>query len=117
MDYLRGSLHKHERLKTRILENPELVGIKKELIISVKTEYPLLKRKRSVAKPDIVIEYHCEKGVCRKFIEVKSGSCRRALESLHAQLIKVSKYLKTKKIDGEVVGVYPLKDQIVMLVI
>jgi large subunit ribosomal protein L41e len=25
--------------------------------------------------------------------------------------------LKTKKIDGEVVGVYPLKDQIVMLVI
>ncbi len=117
MDYQRGSLRRHEELKTKILSHPELVGVDKKDVISVETEYPLTKRKHAVARPDIVISYHCSKGVCRKFIEVKSGSCKRALDDLVMQMRKISKYLKHKRMDGEVVGVYPTKNSLQLLIL
>jgi hypothetical protein len=117
MDYERGSFRKHEELKTRILTHPELIGVRKKNIISVETEYPLTKRKRAIAKPDIVISYRDHLGVHRMFIEVKSGSCRRALEDLQMQMRKISKYLKNKKMHGEVVGVYPVGNTLTTLIL
>ena len=117
MDYTRGSLARHEELKARILAHPELVGVDKKDIISMQTEYPLTKKKHAVARPDVVIFYNCEKGVCKKFVEIKSGSCRRAVDDLHMQLRKISKYLKYKHMDGEVVGVYPGKTTLELLVL
>lgn len=117
MQYRRGSLAEHEALKARILAHPELVGIDKKDIVSVETEYALTKKKHAVARPDIVIFYKCEKGVCQKFVEVKSGSCRRAVDDLHMQLRKISKYLKYKHMDGEIVGVYPVENTLEFLVL
>ena len=118
MLYTRGSLHKHEELKAHILAHPELVGVNKEDIISIETEYPLTKRKRTItARPDIVIFYHGKRGVCKKFIEVKSGNCRRSRDNLRMQLRKISKYLKHKRMQGEVVGVYPVKNALAVLVL
>ena len=117
VSYQRGSLQRHEELKARILAHPELVGVDKKDIIAVETEYPLTKKKHAVARPDIVIFYHCEKGVCKKFVEVKSGSCRRAVDDLYMQLKKISKYLKYRHMDGEVVGVYPGKTTLELLVL
>jgi hypothetical protein len=115
--YQHGSLQRHEELVSRILAHPELVGINKNDIVAVETEYPLTKKKHAIARPDIVISYRCEKGVCRKFIEVKSGSCRRAMGDLHMQLRKITKYLKYRHIDGEVVGVYPGETSLELLVL
>ncbi len=115
--YQRGSLQRHEELKARILAHPELVGINKKDIISVETEYALTKKKHAVARPDIVILYNCDKGVCRKFVEVKSGSCRRAVNNLYMQLRKISKYLKYKHMEGEIVGVYPVENTLEFLVL
>lgn len=117
MQYRRGSLAEHEALKARILAHPELVGINKKDIITIETEYALTKKKHAVARPDIVISYNCEKGVCRKFVEVKSGSCKRAVDDLYMQLKKISKYLKYKHQDGEIVGVYPVENALEFLVL
>lgn len=117
MNYQRGSLQRHEELKSRILAHPELVGIDKKDIVAIETEYPLTKKKHAIARPDIVIFYHCEKGVCRKFVEIKSGSCRRAVDDLHMQLRKITKYLKYKHMEGEVVGVYPVEGALELLVL
>jgi len=117
VNYIRGSLQRHEELKSRILAHPELVGIDKKDIIAVETEYPLTKKKHAVARPDIVIFYRCEKGVCKKFVEVKSGSCRRAVDDLYMQLRKITKYLKYRHMDGEVVGVYPVENTLELLVL
>ena len=117
MEYTRGSLARHEELKARILAHPELLGIDKKDIISVETEYPLTKKKHAIARPDVVIFYKCEKGVCKKFVEIKSGSCRHAIEDLSMQLRKINKYLKYRHIDGEVVGVYPMKNALQLLVL
>jgi len=110
-------LQRHEELKSRILSHPELVGVDKKDIVAVETEYPLTKKKHAVARPDIVIFYKCEKGVCKKFIEIKSGSCRRAVDDLHMQLRKITKYLKYKHMDGEVMGVYPGEGTLEFLVL
>ena len=112
MHYERGSLQRHEELKTLILENPELVGIDKEEVIAIETEYPLTKKKHAIAQPDIFIVYRCEKGVCKRYIEIKSGSCRRSLFGLNMQLRKIQKYLRSKKLDGDVVGVYPIGNKL-----
>ena len=117
VNYVRGSLQRHEELKSRILAHPELVGIDKKDIIAVETEYPLTKKKHAVARPDIVIFYKCEKGICKKFVEVKSGSCRRAVDDLYMQLRKITKYLKYRHMDGEVVGVYPVENTLELLVL
>ena len=117
VNYQRGSLQRHEELKARILAHPELVGIDKKDIIAVETEYALTKKKHAVARPDIVIFYKCEKGVCKKFVEIKSGSCRRAVDDLHMQLRKISKYLKYKHMEGEIVGVYPVENALEFLVL
>jgi len=117
VSYQRGSLQRHEELKARILAHPELVGINRKDIISVETEYALTKKKHAVARPDIVILYNCDKGVCRKFVEVKSGSCKKAVNDLHMQLKKISKYLKYKHMDGEIVGVYPVENTLEFLVL
>ena len=112
MAYLRGSLHRHEELKALVCANPELVGIRKEDVISVETEFPLTKKKRAVAQPDIVILYQGEKGVRRRFVEVKSGNCRRSRLSLEQQLKRINNYVRWKRISGEVVGVYPVQDKL-----
>jgi len=117
VEYTRGSLARHEELKARILAHPELVGVNKKDIISVQTEYALTKKKHAVARPDVVIFYKCEKGICKKFVEIKSGSCRRAVEDLSMQLRKINKYLKYRHIDGEVIGVYPGKSALELLVL
>jgi hypothetical protein len=117
VQYKRGSLAEHEALKARILAHPELVGIDKKDIIAAETEYALTKKKHAVARPDIVIFYKCERGICKKFVEVKSGSCKRAVDDLHMQLRKITKYLKYRRIDGEVIGVYPGKTTLELLVL
>jgi len=117
MAYQRGSLHEHEKLKARILAHPKLVGINKKDIISIETEYPLTKKKRAIAKPDIVIFYRNENKICKRFVEIKSGNCRRALEDLDYQLRKITRYLKYKNMEGEVIGVYPMENALELLVL
>lgn len=104
--YQRGSLKKHEAIKQDILRNPSLVGIDKARILHIETEFPLIPRKRPIAQPDIVIDYDVGNGQQRVFIEVKSGSCKRALRSLFFQLRKVKRFLERRNIEGEVLGVY-----------
>ena len=116
MNYRRGSLRGHEELKARILANPELVGINKKDIISVETEYPLTRRKHAIARPDILIFYNSERGICKRFIEVKSGNCKRAIDDLQMQMRKISKYLKNKRTEGEIMGVYPAENTLEILV-
>lgn len=115
MYYERGSLQRHEELKTFILRHPELVGIDKEEVIAIETEYPLTKKKHAIAQPDLMIVYKCEKGVCKKYIEIKSGSCRRSLQGLTMQLRKINNYLKTRRMEGDVVGVYPVRDKLQLM--
>ncbi len=114
-DYQRGSLAKHEDIKARILSHPEVVGVNKSDVIKVETEFALTKKKHAIARPDIVISYRCSKGVCRKYVEIKSGSCRRAKENLRWQLWKIHNYLRFRKMQGDVVGVYPLAGELVVL--
>ena len=104
--YKRGSLRKHEAIKKLILRRLDIVGVEKDNVVNIQTEYPLIRRKRPVAQPDIVIEYSLKGELRRMFIEVKSGSCKRARNNLSAQIKKVSRYLHNKKIEGEVLGVY-----------
>ena len=99
-------MQKHEAIKELILSRPELVGIKKENVLEVYTEYPLLRRKRPVAQPDVVIVHNSDGCVRKRFVEVKSSDNRQAIIDLHSQMKKVSKYLRYKKIRGDVVGVY-----------
>lgn len=99
-------MRKHEEIKQRILRNPMLIGLDKSRIIHVETEYPLIKRKRPIAQPDIMFEYRIGNRVRRMFIEVKSGSCRRAVQDLEFQLRKVERFLHRKNIEGDVLGVY-----------
>lgn len=106
MGYQRGSLQRHEELKQFVLAHPELVGVEKKQVISAETEYPLLKKKRAIAQPDIVIVYKDASEVKRKFIEIKSGSCRRSKFELEKQIRKIHSYLKWNRIQGEVVGLY-----------
>ena len=115
--YQRGSLKKHEAIKQDILRNPSLVGIDKAAIVRVETEFPLIPRKRPIAQPDIVIDYEIGGVQQRLFIEVKSGSCRRALMSLVFQLRKVKRFLARRNIDGEVMGVYCTGEQTHLLTI
>ena len=107
MEQARGFLHRHEELKRRILAHPELVGVERKDIIYIQTEYALKIKKQVIARPDVVIFYKCAQGICKKFIEVKSGSCHYARQDLHVQLRKIERYLRYKHIDGEVLGVYP----------
>ena len=106
MDYQRGSFKRHEAIKQQILRDPSLIGIQSENVIHAETEYALIKRKRPIARPDIMIEYLTGSTVRRAYIEVKSGSCRRSLQNLQAQLRKVRRFLDNKRMIGEVVGVY-----------
>ncbi len=106
MRYQRGSLTKHERLKQLILAHPELLGIEAARIVRTETEFPLLKKKRPIAQPDIMIQYAAGRELRRLFVEVKSGSCWYARSKLEAQVRKVSRFLRSKKITGEVLGVY-----------
>ena len=115
MYYKRGSLQRHEELKTLILRHPELVGVDKEEIITIETEHPLTKKNHAIAQPDIMIVYRCKKGVCKKYVEIKSGSCRRSLFGLNMQLRKISNYLKTRRMEGDVVGVYPLRNKLQLM--
>lgn len=108
LKYQRGSYWKHEALKELILEDPAIVGIHKKNVISVETEYPLRKRKRSVtARPDIAIKHVQDNSVYMTFIEVKSGSCRRAKINLQQQLRKINNYVRRQKLRANVIGVYP----------
>jgi hypothetical protein len=104
--YERGSWKKHEMIKQRILSNPSVVGIDKSKVLRVTTEFPLRRRKRPIAQPDIVIEYTVGDSVERVFIEIKSGSCKRSLQHLRAQMRKVRQFLRTKNMRGNVMGVY-----------
>lgn len=108
MMYERGSLHRHEELKELILSDPTLVGIERKDIIEVQTEVPLQRRKHTIlAKPDIAITYKGDSGVRKRFIEIKSGSCKRAKDNLLTQLRKIEKYIKNQKLSAEAIGVYP----------
>ena len=114
MGYQRGSLQRHEELKEFVLAHPELVGVEKHQVISVETEYPLLKKKRAIAQPDIVIVYKDASEIKRKFVEIKSGSCRRSKLELEKQIRKIHSYLKWKKLEGDVIGIYPKQDSFAM---
>ncbi len=83
-----------------------LIGIDKSRIVHVETEYPLIKRKRPIAQPDIVFDYRVGNQVRRLFIEVKSGSCRRAVQDLEYQLRRVEQFLHRRNLEGDVLGVY-----------
>lgn len=118
MDYERGSFHRHEEIKAHILAHPEVVGIDKKDIISIETECPLTRRRNSViAKPDIVILYQADRTVKKRYIEIKSGSCRRAIANLYGQLRKIDNYLRRQKLEGEVLGVYPLHNTLEFIVL
>lgn len=108
MELQRGSLQRHEALKHHVLLHPEIIGIPKDAVIEVQTEIPLHKRRRSIiARPDLFITWKCEGGVCRTFVEIKSGNCRRAKSNLLVQLRKISKFIRHQKISANVIGVYP----------
>ncbi|MBI4146840.1 hypothetical protein HY489_05900 [Candidatus Woesearchaeota archaeon] len=116
MAYQRGSLQRHEQLKHQILSNPEIVGIAKKDIISVETEYPLTKRRRTVfARPDIHITYRCKQGICRKFIEIKSGNGSYARADLTLQLKKIDRHIKRYNLDAAVIGVYPDAERLAVM--
>ncbi|MBI4016182.1 MAG: hypothetical protein HY363_00640 [Candidatus Aenigmarchaeota archaeon] len=106
MGYQRGSLQRHEEMKAFVLAHPEIVGVHKHQVISIETEYPLKKKKRAVAQPDVLIIYKDASAVRKKFVEIKSGSCRRSVMELEKQLRKIHNYLKWNRLKGEVVGIY-----------
>ncbi|HLC19486.1 MAG TPA: hypothetical protein VJK72_01095 [Candidatus Nanoarchaeia archaeon] len=105
MDYQRGSFRKHEQIKQQILRDPSLIGIEGRVIYA-ETEHALIKRKRPIAKPDIMFEYMLGSRVRRVYVEVKSGSCRRSVRNLEMQLRKVRRFLDNKRMNGDVLGVY-----------
>src|SRR3989344_6501052 len=105
MDYQRGSFRKHEQIKQQILRDPSLIGIEGRVIYA-ETEHALIKRKRPIARPDLMFEYRRGSRVRRVYVEVKSGSCRRSLRNLEAQLKKVRRFLDNKHMHGDVLGVY-----------
>jgi len=105
MDYQRGSLRRHEEIKQLILREPSLIGIDGK-VIHAETEYALVRRKRSIAQPDIMIEYIAGSTVHRAYVEVKSGSCRLSVQNLHFQIRKVRRFLDEKRLKGDVMGVY-----------
>jgi len=107
MRYQRGSLQRHEQLKYWILAHPESVGISMDAIVSVQTEYPLTKKNRAIAQPDIVITHAAGDGIKTTFIEVKSGHNKHSLHDLSLQVRKIANYLKWKQLSGNVIGVYP----------
>lgn len=116
--YQRGSFHRHEELKTHLATHPELLGIQKDDIISVETEFELHRRRRAVvAKPDLVISYKTDNGIKKTYVEIKSGSCRRAKANLYGQLRKISNYLRRHKLEGEVLGVYPFHNTLEFIVL
>lgn len=116
MSYQRGSFRLHEELKHRILEDPTIVGIQKENVLSIETEYPLHKRRRTLtARPDLAIIHVNNNKMWTTFVEIKSGSCRRARVSLQHQLRKIENYVRRQKIHANVVGVYPAGNALVLL--
>ncbi len=118
MMYERGSLHRHEELKEHILSHPEIVGIEQKDIIEVQTETPLQKRRRTIfAKPDITIIYNGDQGIRKRFVEIKSGSCKRAKDNLMHQLRKIEKFIRHQKMHAEVIGVYPLGRTLELIVL
>ncbi|MBI4148348.1 hypothetical protein HY490_03600 [Candidatus Woesearchaeota archaeon] len=110
MRYQRGSLQRHEQLKYWILAHPEIVGIDKNTIISACTEYPLRKRHRAIAQPDVVISHLVNDRVKTTFVEVKSGNGKRSRIDLTNQLRKIANYLRGRHINTAVIGVYPDAD-------
>lgn len=112
---MQGSWRAHEALKERIVREPELVGVSSEKVVSVVTEFPLMRRSRTIACPDVVISYRSSGCVVKKFVEVKSGSCRRARSVLSAQVRKISRFLRCHRLEGEVVGVYPSGESVCLL--
>jgi len=117
MRYHRGSLKKHEAIKQQILRDPSLIGMDKSCIVDIKTEYALIKKKRPIAQPDLMIKYKDENSIKQIFVEVKSGSCKRAIQNLVSQMQKVERFLQKENINGNVIGVYCVGNDINMLTI
>ena len=106
MVYERGSLKKHEAIKQHILSNLSVIGVDKKSVVHVETELPIVRKKRPIAQPDIVIHYAENDTVKKLFVEIKSGSCKRAVQNLQYQLRKLERFMERQHIDGEVLGVY-----------
>ncbi|RJQ21803.1 hypothetical protein C4580_01405 [Candidatus Woesearchaeota archaeon] len=118
MAYLRGSWQRHEELKAELLANPELLGIAKKDVIEIQEEYPLSRRKRTVfARPDLSITYRCERGICRTFVEIKSGNCKRARQNLAWQLAKINKFIRHHNLHASAVGVCPSASGLELIVL
>lgn len=115
MDYHRGSLKKHEAIRELILQKPELIGVDKESVIHIETDFLLAYHKRPIAQPDIMIEYSAGGYIKRLFVEIKSGSCKHAIQNLRWQLRKVSRFLRRRHKEGDVLGVYSLGEDLAFL--
>ena len=109
--YQRGSLKKHEAIKRRILSNLSVIGVDKQRVVHIQTELPIVRKKRPIAQPDIVIDYAENDMIKKLFVEIKSGSCRRAVQNLHHQLRKLEKFMERQHIEGEVLGIYCRGDE------
>ena len=104
--YQRGSLKKHEAIKRHILSNLSVIGVDTTRVLHIDTELAIVRKKRPIAQPDIVIEYAENDTIRKLFVEIKSGSCKRAVQNLHYQLRKLERFLERQHINGEVLGIY-----------
>ena len=104
--YQRGRLKKHEAIKQRMLSNLSLIGIDTKRVIHIDTELAIVRKKRPIAQPDIVVEYTENNTIRRLFVEIKSGSCRRAVQNLNHQLRKLERFMDKQQINGEAIGIY-----------
>lgn len=100
-------MDKHEKLKKRIKENPELIGL--ENIVGVEEEVPCYdKNGNLVCQPDLIFEL--EDG--KVLVEVKTSSHKRTLAKLDDQLSRGYNYFKRLGEFYECVGVYLVNNEI-----
>ncbi len=100
-------MDKHEELKKRVKNNPELIGL--ENILGVEEEVPCYgKNGNLVCRPDLIFEH--ENG--KVLVEVKSSGHRRALAKLDEQLRRGYDYFRKQGEFYECIGVYMENDEL-----
>ena len=100
-------MDRHEELKKRIKDNPELIGL--EGIVGVEEEVPCHDEKGNlVCQPDLVFELADGKVL----VEVKTSSHKRALAKLEDQLKRGYNYFKKQGEFYDCIGVYLDNDEL-----
>ena len=79
-------------------------------------EVPITLHNRTIAQPDLLIEYH-EAGYRRQlFVEIKSGSNYNVVRALKRQLRRLRRHVRQHNIFGDVIGVYVRDGELELLV-